>query len=70
MFKGIDAQRLVAVFLGGWLIFNFPLLGLWDHDASVAGLPVFPAALFLLWAALIALLAWFMERPGSVQPDE
>ena len=70
MFKGIDAQRLVAVFLGGWLIFNFPLLGLGDHDASVAGLPVFPAALFLLWAALIALLAWFMERPGSVQPDE
>ena len=62
MFKGINAQRLVAVFLGGWLIFN--------HDASVAGLPVFPAALFLLWAALIALLAWFMERPGSVQPDE
>jgi len=43
MFEGLDAQRLLA---------------LWDHDAMLWGLPLFPAALFLIWATLIALLAW------------
>lgn len=70
MFKGIDAQRLVAVFLGGWLVFNFPLLGLWDRNLSIAGLPVFPAALFALWALLIGVLAWLMERPGADPQDD
>ena len=62
MFQGLDAQRLVALFVAGALLFNFPLLALWDHDARVLGLPLFPAALFLLWAALIAALAWVIER--------
>ena len=39
------------------MLLNFPLLALWDHDARWWGLPVFPAALFLLWAVLIAVLA-------------
>ena len=62
MFKGLNAQRLVALFAGGWLIFNFPLLALWDRNATFFGIPLFPAALFLLWAVLIAAMAWLMER--------
>ena len=57
------APRLVAVFVGAALLLNFPLLGLWDHDASVFGVPLFPAALFVLWLSLIAMLAWLMESP-------
>ena len=58
-------QRLLALFAAALLALNFPLLALWDHAATVAGLPLFPAALFLLWALLIALLAWIVERaPG------
>lgn len=59
--KGLRGQRLVAVFIGGALLFNFPLLALWDHDARVWGLPLFPAALFMLWGCLIALVAWLLE---------
>ncbi|MBG6075783.1 hypothetical protein [Polaromonas sp. CG_9.11] len=70
MFKGLGAQRLLAFFAGGWLLFNFPLLGLWDRDATLLGVPLFPAALFILWALLIAVLAWQMERPGQTQPDD
>ena len=66
MFRGLDAQRLVALFVAGLLLFNFPLLALWDHDIRVLGLPLFPAALFTLWALLIAVLAWWLER----SPDE
>lgn len=53
--------RLIALFCLGWLLFSFPLLSLWDRDLLVLGLPLFPLALFLLWAILIALLAWLME---------
>lgn len=59
---GLRSQRLIALFAGGWLLFNFPLLALWDHDALVLGVPFFPAALFMLWVVVIAALAWLMER--------
>ena len=65
MQDALVAQRLVALFWGGLLLLNFPLLALWDHDARWWGLPVFPAALFLLWAVLIAVLAWVVERPAG-----
>lgn len=67
MVKALAAQRLVALFAGGWLLLNFPLLGLWDADATWLGVPIFPAALFVLWALLIMALAWLMERG---QPTE
>ena len=57
-----DSQRLVALFAAALLLFNFPLLALWDHSALVLGLPLFPLALFVIWAALIVVLAWLMER--------
>ncbi len=59
--------RLTALFAAGVLLLNFPLLALWDRDATVFGLPLFPLALFGIWAGLIALLAWLLERgtPGA-----
>ncbi|MCK6432281.1 MAG: hypothetical protein HUU30_01905 [Burkholderiaceae bacterium] len=59
-------QRLVALFAVALLLFNFPLLVLWDRDATLWGLPLFPAALFAIWASLIAALAWLLE---SSAPD-
>lgn len=70
MFQGIRSQRLFALFVGGWLLLNFPLLGLWDQDVTVLGVPLFPAALFTLWGLLIAALAWLMERPGQTAQDD
>lgn len=62
MHKDLGPQRLAALFVGGWLLLNFPLLALWDRDATVLGLPLFPAALFMLWAGLIAGLGWIAEH--------
>ena len=62
MFQGLDAQRLVALFVAGLALFNFPLLALWDHDVRVFGLPLFPLAMFLIWGLLIAAVAWIVER--------
>ena len=61
MHKGLGSQRLLALFVGGALLLNFPLLALWDREATVFGLPLFPAALFALWAGVIALLGVLME---------
>ncbi len=63
--KRARSSRLVALFCLGWLLFSFPVLSLWDRDVSLFGLPLFPLALFLLWAALIIALAWLMERGES-----
>ena len=70
MLERLGTQRLLALFAAGWLLFNFPLLALWDHDARVWGLPLFPLALFVIWAVLIAVLAWVVEHHSNVsQPD-
>jgi hypothetical protein len=59
------SQRLVALFVAGWLLLSFPLLALWNHDLRLWGLPLFPMALFVIWAGLIALLAWTLEGRDS-----
>jgi hypothetical protein len=69
MASGLTTQRLVALFGGGWLLLNFPLMGLWDAELTVLGVPLFPAALFTLWAVLIAALAWLMEHPEADGKD-
>lgn len=53
---------LVALCALGALLWNFPLLIVWDREATLFGLPVLPVALFAIWAGLIAALAWVSER--------
>lgn len=62
MLRSLGTQRLWAVFVAGWLLLNFPLLALWSADVQVLGLPLFPLALFVIWAGLIAATAWLVER--------
>ena len=61
MLERLRSQRLLALFCAGLGLFNFPLLALWDRGLTVFGLPLFPAALFALWALLIAALALILE---------
>ena len=61
MKPGIKGQRLIATFLFGCLLFNYPLLALFNVPASVFGLPVLYLYLFVAWALVIALLAWLMR---------
>ena len=51
----------------GLVLFNFPMLIVWDRDATVFGLPLLPVALFAIWAALIAALAWAIDAAQSVR---
>jgi len=63
------AQRLLALFGAGVLLFDFPLLGLWLSDATALGLPLLPVALFGAWALLIGVLALWMEARADPDAD-
>ncbi|MEW5708918.1 MAG: hypothetical protein AB1830_08445 [Pseudomonadota bacterium] len=61
----VTGERLIAVFLLGCLLFNYPLLDLFNSDAEVFGIPLLFAYIFAAWALLIGLMAWIVETgPG------
>jgi hypothetical protein len=57
-------QRFVALCMFGMLLFNYPILALFNVSGSVLGVPVLYAYIFIAWAALIALMA-FIAESGS-----
>ena len=61
---GRKGERLAGLFLLGCLLFNFPLLGLFNVPATLLGVPVVYAYLFGAWALVILLVALVMERSG------
>ncbi len=65
--RRLDGQRLVAVFLLGCLMFNFPLLAIFDRLGWVAGVPAVYMWLMFSWLVLIALMAWAAR--GSVNRE-
>ncbi|MFC5302817.1 hypothetical protein [Azospira restricta] len=58
----IKAQRLAAVFVLGCLLFNYPLLALFNRDELFAGVPLLFVYAYAAWVLLIALLALIVER--------
>jgi len=52
-----QGDRIVALFLLGALLFNAPVLLLFDVESMVFGIPVLYVYLFTAWAILIALMA-------------
>lgn len=54
-------QRLIALCALGCLLFNYPILALFNRAATVLGIPILYAYIFVVWAALIALMAWVVE---------
>jgi hypothetical protein len=55
-------QRLVALFLLGNVLFNFPLLALVNRPDSVFGIPLLYVYIFAAWAMLIALLRLVVRK--------
>jgi len=60
----LDRQRLVAVFMLGVALFNYPILSLFTAGATVFGIPLLYVFVFAAWASLIGLVAWIVELDG------
>ena len=65
MGSSIKGQRLIALFLLGCLLFNYPLFSLFAGDAEVVGVPLLYVYIFCAWALLITLMAIVVERRGD-----
>lgn len=59
--RTLRAQRLVAVFMLGCLLFSYPLLALFDSGGEVFGIPLLFAYLFGAWALLIVAMILIVE---------
>jgi hypothetical protein len=56
-----SGQRLIALCMLGCVLFNFPILALFNVPGTLFGVPLLYAYIFLAWALLIALMAWVAE---------
>ena len=61
---GRKRAQLAGLFLLGCLLFNYPLLAIFNVPGTVLGVPVIYAYLFFAWALLIALVARVVRRIG------
>jgi len=57
-----QAQRLVALFVLGWLLFGYPLLSLFNVPGTILGIPILYAYLFSAWGLLIVLMILVVEQ--------
>lgn len=57
-------SRLIALAVLGFVLFNYPLLALFDRQTRVLGVPVLWAYLLVAWASFIAVVALIIRRPG------
>ena len=54
--------RFVALCMLGLLLFNYPVLALFNLSGAVFGVPLLYAYIFIAWAVLIAMMAFVAER--------
>jgi hypothetical protein len=59
--SSLTAQRLAGLFLLGCVLFNYPLLALFNRSSEIFGIPLLYAFIFGSWLLLIALMALVME---------
>ncbi|MCR5886311.1 hypothetical protein LRS06_00700 [Hymenobacter sp. J193] len=54
-------QRLLFVGLLFAVLLNFPFLGVFNHDARLAGIPVLYLYVLLAWIALVLATGWLVR---------
>ncbi len=55
----------MALCVLGFLLFNYPILALFNKSGALFGIPILYVHIFAAWAVLIALMALVVERGES-----
>ena len=63
MKSNLRGQRLIAAFLLGCLMVNYPVLSLFSSGGHVLGVPLLFAYIFSAWLFLIVAIALIVEIP-------
>ena len=61
----IKNKRLVGLFLLGCIVFNYPLLSLFNLKRMLYGLPLFYLYIFAAWSVMIILLIIVTHRSST-----
>ena len=61
MSDSLRSARMVAVAALAVLLFDYPLMALFDVDVHVFGVPLVWAYLFGAWVVVIAVVAWVVR---------
>jgi len=61
--------RLVGLFLLGGVLFNFPILTLFNLKIMLFGLPLLYLYIFGVWTAFIVLIIFFSNSPPLSPPE-
>ena len=65
---GPNAERQLALFALGAVLFNPPLLSLFSVDATLVGFPALYIYIFSSWAVLVVLVAVIVNRRRKRRP--
>ncbi len=68
--SSMTSERLASLFLLGVLLFNPPLLSIFDIPDYVLGIPVLYIYLFTAWAVLVVLMALTVESAAAAEEAE
>lgn len=63
---GATGERSIVTFLFAVLAFSPPVLSIFSADVFVFGVPLLFLYLFVVWAAIVALVAWIADFGGGV----
>jgi hypothetical protein len=58
------SHRFIALCMLGVVLFNYPILALFNVNGTLFGVPVLYVYVFVAWAALIAMMAYVAESEG------
>ena len=58
-------QRLLFLAVVFGILLNFPLLGAFDHDGRVGGVPVLYLYILLMWILVVALTGYLVRRTNE-----
>jgi hypothetical protein len=63
-------KRLVALFLLGCVLFNYPILSLFNLEVPIFGLPLLLVYIFGIWCLLIGLTALATRFRSNENKDD
>lgn len=68
--SNIKNKRLVSLFFLGWMLFNFPLLSLFNKEVLIFGIPLLYVFLFASWSMIIFMMILSIHlRPSDSLPE-
>ncbi len=74
MIQDLTSGRLIGLFLVGLVLFNYPILSLFNRDLTLMGIPILYVYIFTAWCVVIGLIILITNtqktaRPGELEDD-